>query len=75
MNPEKTLPGQATPLDRAVLRQSQPQDYDGHTHFARMKPAERLAWLEGAVQFVAEVNGKLSPPRLDLRTDRNAAHG
>jgi hypothetical protein len=28
------------------------EDYDGHTEFARMTPAERLAWLDQAVLFI-----------------------
>lgn len=36
----------------AIVRASRPEDYDGHTEFARLTPDERLTWLEGAVRFV-----------------------
>lgn len=36
----------------AVVRASRPEDYDGHTEFARLTPNERLTWLEAAVRFV-----------------------
>ena len=75
MNPENTHTVRATQHDWAALRQSQPHDYDGHTHFDRMLPAERLAWLESAAQFVAEVNGSLRTHRLDPKIDRSDAHG
>ena len=42
-----------TPSDWAVLQRSRPEDYDGHTEFARMSPAARLAWLDTAVEFVS----------------------
>jgi hypothetical protein len=37
---------------RAIIARSRPQDFDGHTEFARMSPAERLAWLDSAVALV-----------------------
>jgi hypothetical protein len=41
-----------------------------------MLPAERLAWLESAVQFVADVNCKFYTHRLDSKkTERNKVHG
>jgi hypothetical protein len=36
----------------AIVRHSQPEDYDGHTEFGRLSPSARLAWLEAAVRFV-----------------------
>jgi hypothetical protein len=76
MNPNSTSPVRATQHDWEVLRQSQPTDYDGHTHFDRMLPAQRLAWLESAVQFVADVNSKFYPHRLDSKKpERNKTHG
>jgi hypothetical protein len=36
----------------AAVRQSKPEDYDGHTEFARLSPNDRLTWLEAAVRFV-----------------------
>lgn len=57
MNSDKQSSGQASAHDWDVLRQSQPEDFDGHTGFDRMTPADRLEWLEAAVQFVAESRG------------------
>ena len=37
---------------RKILSRTSPEDYDGHTEFARMTPAERLAWLDQAVLFI-----------------------
>jgi len=56
--PENQPPFHATQRDWAVLRQSQPSDYDGHTGFDRMTPAARLEWLDTAVQFVADAAGR-----------------
>ena len=51
-----------------AVRCSRPEDYDGHTEFDRMTPAQRLAWLDEATLFVwkqkarasrAEMIGKL----------------
>jgi hypothetical protein len=35
-----------------AVRISQPEDYNGHTGFDRMNPAQRLAWLDEATMFV-----------------------
>jgi len=35
-----------------AVRLSRPEDYDGHTEFDRMNPAQRLAWLDEATLFV-----------------------
>jgi len=35
-----------------AVRRSRPEDYDGHTEFDRMSPAQRLAWLDEATLFV-----------------------
>lgn len=35
-----------------AVRNSRPQDYDGHTEFDRMSPSQRLAWLDEATMFV-----------------------
>jgi len=75
MNPEKHPTFQASERDRAVVRQSHPEDYDGHTHFDRMSPADRLAWLETAVQFVSEAKNQLSRRRLDHATACKETHG
>ena len=37
-----------------AVRRSRPEDYDGHTEFDRMSPAQRLAWLDAATKFVLE---------------------
>jgi hypothetical protein len=74
MKPKTQSTAQATQKDWDTLRQSQPKDYDGHTYFDRMLPAERLAWLESAVQFISEVNGKLSPDHVGHKADRNPKH-
>lgn len=37
---------------REIIARSQPADYDGHTEFGRMTPAERLAWLDAAVVLI-----------------------
>ena len=75
MKPKPPTSERAAQQDWEVLRQSQPSDYDGHTHFERMLPAERLAWLESAVQFISEVNGQLKPDRFGRKTDRTEVHG
>ena len=35
-----------------AVRLSRPEDYDGHTEFDRMNPAQRLAWLDEATLLV-----------------------
>lgn len=49
---------------RAILAQTTPEDYDGHTEFARLTPAQRLEWLDLAVQFVQDAKNRqpLSTP-------------
>ncbi len=37
---------------REIIARSRPADYDGHTEFYRMTPAERLAWLDAAIVFI-----------------------
>jgi len=41
---------------REEVRRSRPEDYDGHTEFDRMTPAQRLAWLDEATLFVWKQN-------------------
>jgi hypothetical protein len=41
-----------------ALSQCTPQDFDGHTEFHRLTPAERLDWLFQAATFVREFKGK-----------------
>lgn len=45
------------------MRDLTPADFDGHTEFHRLTPAQRLAWLSAAVQFFYEHTKEL-PPRL-----------
>lgn len=44
----------ASDADWEALRRSRPEDDDGHAGFAHMTPAERLAWLDLAVEFVSQ---------------------
>ena len=37
---------------REIIEHTNPEDYDGHTEFSRMTPAERLTWLDQAVLFI-----------------------
>ena len=37
---------------RKVIGRTNAEDYDGHTEFVRMTPAERLRWLDQAVLFI-----------------------
>jgi hypothetical protein len=37
---------------REIIEQTTSEDYDGHTEFSRMTPAQRLAWLDQAVLFI-----------------------
>src|ERR1035437_714379 len=41
---------QKTP--REIIEKTTPEDYDGHTEFSRMTPAQRLAWLDQAGLFI-----------------------
>ena len=63
MNPEPVSTVYATPADWEVLRQSLSRDYDGHTSFAELSPAARLAWLESAVEFVIEARSATDAAR------------
>jgi hypothetical protein len=56
MPPETELEGNALPpydeaAAAAIIAQSKPEDYDGHTEFHRLSPRARLEWLDSAVQF------------------------
>ncbi len=37
---------------REAIARSRPEDYDGHTEFARLSPAQRLDWLDAAVTLI-----------------------
>jgi hypothetical protein len=56
-----------TPLEwaaaREIVARSQPQDYDGHTEFSKMSPAERLDWLGHAALFIEESQRNLTAPK------------
>jgi hypothetical protein len=41
-----------------ALAQCTPHDFDGHTEFYRLTPAQRLDWLSEAARFVYEFKGK-----------------
>jgi len=43
--------GESGTVKDAIAR-SRPGDYDGHTEFGRLTPAQRLAWLESAIRFI-----------------------
>lgn len=44
-----------------VLRRCSPEDFDGHTEFHRLTPAQRLAWLDEAVAFIGAAK-RMRPP-------------
>jgi hypothetical protein len=69
-------PRNSLPADtREIIARSQPTDYDGHTEFGRMTPAERLAWLDAAVAFIETrraggLNAGVTPTQIaELRDD------
>lgn len=41
-----------------LLKQTSPEDFDGHTEFARMTPDQRLTWLEEANAAYLELHGR-----------------
>ncbi|MBC8206534.1 MAG: hypothetical protein ISR85_07220 [Kiritimatiellales bacterium] len=44
-----------------ILKQTTPEDFDGHTAFARMTPDQRLTWLEEANAAYLELYGRAVP--------------
>lgn len=60
---QRSLPVRAgiSDSDRETIVRSQSSDYDGHTEFAHLTPAQRLEWLEQAAIFV-EMTRHLPPP-------------
>jgi hypothetical protein len=42
-------------IDRAVWAKLRPEDFDGHTEFARMDAEQRLTWLSEIARFVHDV--------------------
>lgn len=51
-DPRSSVSPDAIEAALATVRASRPEDYDGHTEFARLTSNERLTWLEAAVCFV-----------------------
>lgn len=47
---------------RDIIARSRPEDYDGHTEFARLTPRERLAWLDAAVVLWESRGGAVEEP-------------
>ena len=41
-----------------IVKQATPEDFDGHTEFARMTPDQRLTWLEEANAVYREFHGR-----------------
>jgi hypothetical protein len=46
---------------RKIIARSRPEDYDGHTEFARLSPQQRLEWLDAAVVFIESTKTKNRP--------------
>ncbi len=44
-----------------ILKQASPEDFDGHTAFARMTPDQRLTWLEESNAAYLELHGRAAP--------------
>jgi hypothetical protein len=44
-----------------ILEHTSARDYDGHSSFAELAPAERLDWLDEIAGFVAEFKGCAAP--------------
>lgn len=42
-----------------ILKQTSPEDFDGHTEFSRMTPDQRLTWLEEANATYLEFHGRV----------------
>jgi hypothetical protein len=53
-----------------ILKQTSPEDFDGHTEFARMTPDQRLTWLEEANAAYLELHGCAAP---ELRVAEESA--
>lgn len=68
-NPIAVAPSGVVEEALATVRHSHPEDYDGHTEFARMTPDARLAWLEAAVRFVQSSKAVRRPAKGPLKSD------
>jgi hypothetical protein len=53
-----------------ILKQTSPEDFDGHTAFAQMTPDQRLTWLEEANVAYIELHGRAAP---ELRVAEESA--
>ena len=53
---------------RDVIARSRPEDYDGHTEFSRLRPRERLAWLDAAVVLWETRGGAVEEPPANPRS-------
>jgi hypothetical protein len=53
-----------------ILKQTSPEDFDGHTEFARMTPDQRLTWLEEANAAYLELHSRAVP---ELRVAEESA--
>jgi hypothetical protein len=49
---ENHLESSSFGIDQAVWAQLRPEDFDGHTEFARMDAEQRLRWLSEIARFV-----------------------
>lgn len=49
---ENQLESSSLAIDRAIWAKLRPEDFDGHTEFARMDAEQRLAWLSEIARFV-----------------------
>jgi len=53
-----------------ILKQTSPEDFDGHTAVAQMTPDQRLTWLEEANAAYLELHGRAAP---ELRVAEESA--
>ena len=53
-----------------ILKQTTPEDFDGHTAFERLTPDQRLTWLEEANAAYLELHGRAVP---ELRVAEESA--
>jgi len=44
-----------------ILKQTVPEDFDGHTVFESLTPDQRLIWLEEANAAYLELHGRAAP--------------
>ena len=69
MNEQRKRARGLSPEARAALDCCSPADFDGHSDFAKLTPAQRLDWLAAAQEVVRDFKGLAnSPPPLVRRT-------